>query len=118
MAELDRKALICQQATIRVTGIDFVRVFDPEDQHRLQVFFLVDPDTLDVDPFDLLVLPPPGFVNIEAIEDDSTVDIAAATHRDADPTRTDHRDVSHTHDRTDESVIDGVIRIGFGPKNQ
>lgn len=77
MSELDRKALICQQAPLVVTGMDFVRVFDPEDQRRLQVFFLVDPDALDMDPFDVLVLPPPGFVRIEAVDDDSTVDIAA-----------------------------------------
>ena len=41
MAERDRKALICEQAQPpQVTGIDFVRVVDPEVQTRLEVFFL------------------------------------------------------------------------------
>lgn len=77
MADRDRKALICQQSPLLVTGIDFVRVLDPHDQTRLQVFFLVDADTLDVAPFDLLATPPPGFARIEAVEDDSTVAVTA-----------------------------------------
>jgi hypothetical protein len=77
MAERDRKALICEQATLLVTGIDFVRVVDPEVQTRLEIFFLVDPDALDVDPFDLLIPPPAGFARIDAVADDSTVAIAA-----------------------------------------
>ena len=77
MAERDRKALICEQATLQVTGIDFVRVVDPEVQTRLEVFFLIDPDALDVDPFDLLSTPPAGFARIDAVNDDSTVAIAA-----------------------------------------
>ena len=52
MPDLDRKALICQQAILRVTGIDFVQVVDPDDQRQLRVFFLIDPDALGVDPFD------------------------------------------------------------------
>lgn len=76
MAARDRKALICEQATLQVTGIDFVRVVDPEVQTRLEVFFLVDPNVL-ADPFDLLVAPPPGFARIDAVEDDGTVVIAA-----------------------------------------
>ena len=77
MVERDRKALICEQATLQVTGIDFVRVADPEVQTRLEVFFLVDPDALDVDPFDILSAPPAGFARIDAVADDSTVAIAA-----------------------------------------
>lgn len=77
MAERDRKALICEQATLQVTGIDFARVVDPEVQTRLEVFFLVDPDALDVDPFDLLSAPPAGFARIDAVADDSTFAIAA-----------------------------------------
>ena len=76
MADRDRKALICEQATLQVTGIDFVRVVDPEVQTRLEVFFLVDPDALDVDPFDLLSALPAGFARIDAVADDSTVAIA------------------------------------------
>ena len=47
MAGFDRRAALCEQpAPPRVTGIDFVQVVDPHDQHVLQVFFLIDPDTL------------------------------------------------------------------------
>lgn len=77
MAEGDRKGLICEQSPIRVTGIDFVGVVDPGDQRRLHVFFLVDPDALDVDPFDILAPPPPGFARIDAVEDDGGVAVAA-----------------------------------------
>src|SRR5690606_34938538 len=77
MAGRDRKALICEQAELRVTGIDFVRVVDPEVQTRLEVFFLVDPDALDVDPFDLTSAPPAAFARIDAAENDGTVAIAA-----------------------------------------
>ncbi len=77
MAERDRKALICQQTTLQVTGIDFVQVVDPHVQTRLNVFFLVDPDALDVDPFDILTAPPADFARIDAVEDDSSVSIAA-----------------------------------------
>ena len=76
MAERDRKALICDQAVLQVTGIDFVRVVDPEVQTRLEVFFLVDPDDL-ADPFDILSAVPAGFARIEAVADDGTVAIAA-----------------------------------------
>jgi hypothetical protein len=77
MADRDRKSLICDQATATVTGIDFVRVFDPGDQTRLHVFFIVDPDALDVNPFDLNVAPATGFARIDAVEDDSKVPISA-----------------------------------------
>lgn len=76
MAERDRKALICQQDPSTVTGIDFVRVVDPQDQRRLQVFFLIDPNTLDVNPFNIALQPPLHFARIEAVEDDSDVEIA------------------------------------------
>jgi hypothetical protein len=77
MAERDRKALICEQAEPQVTGIDFIRVVDPAVQTRLEVFFLVDPNALDLDPFDILSAPPAGFARIDAVADDSTVAIAA-----------------------------------------
>lgn len=77
MADRDRKALICQQSPSRVSGIDFIRVVDPTgDQRRLHVFFLIDPEALDVNPFDILTDPPAGFARIEAVEDDSTIDVA------------------------------------------
>src|SRR5215210_8530128 len=77
MPERDRKSLICDQATSRVTGIDFVRVADPAVQTRLHVFFIVDPDALDVDPFNLLAPLPLDFARINAVEDDSSVPIVA-----------------------------------------
>jgi hypothetical protein len=77
MAGRDRKALICEQAVpAQVTGIDFVRVVDPEVQTRLEVFFLIDPEDL-ADPFDLLAAPPPGFARIDAVEEEGTVAITA-----------------------------------------
>lgn len=76
MAERDRKALMCEQDPSRVTGIDFVRVVEPQVQDQLEVFFLIDPDLLDVNPFDVSTAPPTGFATIEAVEDDSTVEIA------------------------------------------
>ena len=54
-----------------------MRVVDPEVQTRLEVFFLIDPNLLEVDPFDILSAPPAGFARIDAVEDDSTVAIAA-----------------------------------------
>ena len=60
-----------------MTGIDFVQVVDPGDQRQLRVFFLVDPDALGVDPFDLLAALPAGFARIDAVADDSGVPIAA-----------------------------------------
>ena len=77
MADQDRKALICTQSPSTVTGIDFIRVVDPSDQRRLHVFFLIDPDALDVNPFDITTAPPAGLARIEAETDDSTVEIAA-----------------------------------------
>lgn len=77
MADQDRKSLICAQSPSTVTGIDFVSVADPADQRRLLVFFLIDPDALDVDPFDILSPPPTGFASIEAETDDSAVEISA-----------------------------------------
>lgn len=77
MAARDRKALICEQTPPpQVTGIDFVRVVDPEVQTRLEVFFLVDPNLL-ADPFGLLSAPPAGFARIDAVADDGAVAIAA-----------------------------------------
>ncbi len=75
MPDLDRKALICQQT--QITGIDFVQVVDPNDQRQLRVFFIVDPDALGVDPFDLLATLPAGFARIDAVADDSGVAVAA-----------------------------------------
>ncbi|MEO7651422.1 MAG: hypothetical protein ABIZ80_13235, partial [Bryobacteraceae bacterium] len=43
MAE-DRLTLLLQQSA--VTGIDFIQVVDPEDQRRLRVFFILNPDEL------------------------------------------------------------------------
>ncbi|MEO0760300.1 MAG: hypothetical protein AAFZ09_00550, partial [Pseudomonadota bacterium] len=74
MAGEDRKALLCEQTA--VSGIDFVRVVDPDDQRRLQVFFLIDPDTLDV-PFDITIDPPAGFAAIEAAEGEDDIVITA-----------------------------------------
>ena len=75
MPDLDRKALICQQT--QITGIDFVQVVDPNDQRQLRVFFIVDPDALGVDPFDLLATLPAGFARIDAVADDSGIAVAA-----------------------------------------
>lgn len=77
MADQDRKSLICAQSPSTVTGIDFVSVADPDDQRRLLVYFLIDPDALDVDPFDVLAPPPAGLVRIEAETDDSRIEVAA-----------------------------------------
>ncbi|MBV8686500.1 MAG: hypothetical protein JOZ90_04210 [Alphaproteobacteria bacterium] len=41
---LDRRGLLCDQTTPRLTGIDFVQVVDPADQTELLVFFVVEPD--------------------------------------------------------------------------
>lgn len=79
MADGDRKSRICEQTTIRVTGIDFVRVVDPKDQTRLHVFFLIDPDALDVDPFDILTAPPAGFAQIAPIDGNGQVEIVAVS---------------------------------------
>lgn len=76
MAEPDRKSLICSQPASRVTGIDFVRVTDPHDQRQLQVFFLIDPDQLAVDPFDITAEPPPAFATIAAVETDTVIEVA------------------------------------------
>ena len=54
-----------------------MRVVDPEVQTRLEVFFLIDPERSSIDPFDILSAPPAGFARIDAVEDDSTVAIAA-----------------------------------------
>jgi hypothetical protein len=77
MPDPDRKSLICSQAESRVTGIDFVRVADPEDQRQLQVFFLIDPDQLAVDPFDTTADPPTAFATITAVETDTVIEVAA-----------------------------------------
>jgi hypothetical protein len=55
MAE-DRLTLLCEQDPFDYTGIDFVAILDPEDQHVLRVFFIVDQTLLenpmtDLDPF-------------------------------------------------------------------
>ena len=43
-ALLDRRGLLCNQsAPAQLTGIDFIQVVDPGDQHELLVFFVVDP---------------------------------------------------------------------------
>src|SRR5437764_15396422 len=47
MAGFDRRAALCEQpAPPRVTGIVFGQVVCPDGQHVVQVFFLIDPDTL------------------------------------------------------------------------
>jgi len=46
----DRLTTLLTQTTLNYTGIDFVRVVDPEDQRVLHVYFVVDPESL-VDPF-------------------------------------------------------------------
>lgn len=45
---IDRRGLLCDQATPRLTGIDFVQVVDPADQTELLVFFVVEPDRVVV----------------------------------------------------------------------
>ncbi len=68
MAGFDRRAALCEQpAPPRVTGIDFVQVVDPHDQHVLQVFFLIDPDTLAAPMVATAAMPTdaaPGLVSI------------------------------------------------------
>ena len=85
MVGLSRKSLICDQATPRVTGIDFIQVVDPSDQRVLRVFFLVDPDSLVppmVAPAPLPAPADPGSVTIESVsggESIASVDVVAAT---------------------------------------
>lgn len=57
MPAQDRRTALCEQDPPLVTGIDFIRVVDPHDQHLLQVFFLIDPDDLDDPIIDNAALP-------------------------------------------------------------
>ncbi len=47
----DRKTALCGQTAL--TGIDFIRVVDPEVQTQLEVYFIVDPTELDTPLVDL-----------------------------------------------------------------
>ncbi len=47
----DRKTVLCGQTAL--TGIDFVRVVDPDVQTLLEVYFIVDPTALDTPLVDL-----------------------------------------------------------------
>ena len=50
----DRKTLLCTQSAL--TGIDFIRVVDPEIQTLLEVHFIVDPTALESPLVDLAVV--------------------------------------------------------------
>jgi hypothetical protein len=46
MAFESRRAALCDQNPLVLTGIDFVQVVNPADQRVLRVFFIVEPDQL------------------------------------------------------------------------
>lgn len=54
---IDRKTALCAQS--RLTGIDFVQLVQPLLQHRLRLFFVVEPDTLDVPMVHTAAVPDP-----------------------------------------------------------
>ena len=54
----DRLTASATRRRRRVTGIDFIQVVEPADQTQLRVFFVVDPDTLDVNRSTSTVAPP------------------------------------------------------------
>ena len=49
----NRRTALCEQLSKEVTGIDFVQVVVPMLQTVLHVYFIVEPDELDVNPFPL-----------------------------------------------------------------
>ncbi|MCW3475299.1 baseplate J/gp47 family protein [Limobrevibacterium gyesilva] len=77
MSGFDRRTALCRQpAPARVTGIDFVQVVDPHDQHVLRVFFLIDPDTLAVPMVATAAMPvdaSPALVTIVSISGGETL---------------------------------------------
>ncbi len=54
---IDRKSALCAQS--RLTGIDFIQVVEPLVQDRLRLFFVVEPDTLDVPMVNPAAVPDP-----------------------------------------------------------
>jgi hypothetical protein len=75
----DRLIALCDQSTMRVTGIDFIQIVDPHVQTLLRVFFVIDPDTL-VNPL-AATLPspfPPEKIEIRSTTGDVPVLVSAA----------------------------------------